>query len=541
MLVDKVKNNFIFYLLIVLFSIGVCFSTPFLRYPYDMFYHLIIINDLYIQLVQQVNEIEKINLGHIYVISSVLGDEPILMKNPRFLWHYLWADLFYFLHIDSVQMFLRAKIIHVIQTFISLYALYYFSKVVLRNLFKDLYGSILQWLSLWSTIIWLTIFATFSATYHQVWILWYSVNYQITLSLFWYITALTLVLFLEETTWKIKFLYVFIILLISRFILQAHSMEFMYYLMYLLVFSAVFSDKIFYVLKKYLYLLIPLIGVVYYFITHFKPDHSKLFNYLNFEKISLLYSDIMREGAILLHGYNRASASMNELIIMSLAIGTFILLWFMVKKLNHKRDNTNVNFRMLLFVYITSLFVLIPVFQFTGGLFGIITKTMVVNRLYYSASLFLWIPIFMYYLVIEYKLKLRTMHLFIFGILFSVVVFSKHTDILHHNYYKNVKSIANSFDERKVGFNLSSKQIKEIESFLIESKEANKENRDFCYFAPADVAFVIKYMYKENAYWEGRRGNPDYKMHYEKCKLNNDCKCILFKIPKDFPSYRPYT
>ena len=527
-----------FYFLIVLGLVSVLFTHPFLRYPYDMIHHLMVIDDLYMQMVHPVRKLVGIGMDDVYSMISTGEYEPIVLQRARFIWHYFWAELFVWMDIDSTQMFLRAKIIHVVQTCISVFSLYYFSKVAIRNTFKTIDVHTIQWLALWSVVIWLSIFATFSAAYHQVWMMWYSVNYQITLPLFWYMTALTLVLLLEETTWKIKLFFVLQILLLARFILQAHSMEFMYYLMYLLVFSVVFVDKIFYFVKKYYYIFLVLVGMVYYFIMHFQPEHSRIFDYLSIARLPVLYEDIMAQGEVLLRGYNRASASVNELMVVSLGMGTVMLLWVIGSKL--KRKENSINMRMLVFVGISSLFVLIPVFQFTGGLFGILTDTMVVNRLYYSASLFVLIPISICMLSMRYQWKLRTMNLWIFGILLGVAVFSKHVDILHHNYYKNIKSIGNSFNERKVGFNLSSEQIEQIGKILKQYESDIKINQKIYYFARADIAFVIKYMYKRKVYWEGRRENPQYEKIYEKRKRSRDYKYILFEVPEEFPVYHPY-
>jgi hypothetical protein len=331
-------------------------------------------------------------------------------------------------------MFLRAKIIHVVQTLISAGALYYFSNVVLRNIFKKNSPDTLRWLSLWSMLIWFTIFATYSGAYHQVWTMWYSVNYQITLPLFWYMLGLTLVLILEETSWKIKLFFVLQILLLSRFMLQVHSMEFLYYLMHIAVFSLVFIDKIYLFVKKYFYLVIPMIIGIVYMGKHYMPETSSIFQYLSLEKLPELHHAIMQEGAFLLSGFNRAIASVNELMYFILFLGIASAGWLFWKI--HKKNAPQIEWRVLLYLLFTSLFVLIPLYQFSGGLFSMITKMFVVNRLYYSASLFVLIPVFAY--ILFYSYKPRYMYLFIALSLLGVAIVSEHSDLLHHNYYKNL-------------------------------------------------------------------------------------------------------
>ena len=533
------KDQIIFYLFASIALVVVLWSSPFLHYPYDMIYHLMVIDDFYVQLTHPVQKMVGIWANDIYCMIPQDGYESIELARPRFLWHYLWAELFYLLDIDSTQMFLRAKIMHIIQTYISLFSIYYFSKVVIRNTFKQLNSLTLKWLSFWSVLIWLTIYATFSAAYHQVWLMWYSVNYQITLPLFWYMLGLTLVLLLEETSWKTRVFFALQIVLLSRFMLQVHSMEFLYYLMHMAVFGLVFIDKIYLLVKRYFYIVVPVILAIVYMAKHYQPEKSLIFSYLSWEKLPALYDKIMHEGQILLHGYNRASASVNELMVFIGIVGGLFLL-YQLYLIVYKKIDTHIDTRMLIYITLTSLFVLIPLYRFSGGLFSLITYTMVVNRLYYSASLFVVLPIVIYGISSKFKLNLLFVNGSMIVLLLLVGIFSKHNDMVHHNYYKNIQSIKNSFYERKVGFNLSSAQIEEIGERLKSDKANNITGRPIRYYARADIAFVIKYIFHKNVYWKGRRANPDYIKIYKRSKGNRDFKQILFETPKGFPAYRPY-
>ncbi len=525
------KYNTLFYFVILLGFVTILYTNPFLRYPFDMFHHLIVIDNLYMQITHPMGKLVGIWVNDVYVMISIGEYETLTLARPRYLWHYIWAEIFVWFNIDSTQIFLRAKIIHVIQTVISLASIYYFSNVVLRNIFKEIPIPQLRWLSLWSALIWLTIFATFSESYHQVWMMWYSVNYQITLPLFWYMLGLTLVLLLEKTTWKVKLFFVLQIALLTRFMLQVHSMEFLYYLMHIVVFCFVFIDKVYFFFKRYFYIIIPLIGTIIYMVQHYLPEKSLIFKYLSWEKLPEFHDLIMREGAFLLSGFNRAFASVNELMYFILYFG-LVFVGYLIWK---RKKIVHIEWRVLLFVILTSLFVLIPVYQFSGGVFSVITKMFVVNRLYYSSSLFVLIPIFTYAIFQEYKPKY--MHLFIFFSLVLVAVFSKHNGILNHNYYKNIQSIKYSFNERKVGFNLSKEQIAEIGQKLHQYEMNNHSGRKEFYYTRADIAFVIKYIYKRDVYWKGRRVNPDYIKIYKENKHDTAYYHILFEIPKSFPPY----
>jgi len=541
MVINWVKKQNIFYLLISIGLLTVLWSSPFLRYPYDMFHHLIIMDDFYIKLTHSsIQNFIGIGINDLYImIPNGMTEQAIDLGRPRYLWHYIWAYLFYLFGIDSTQMFLRAKIIHVIQTYISLFSIYYFSKVVIRNTLKKIDVIMIQWLSLWSVVIWITIFATFSGAYHQVWMMWYSINYQITLPLFWYMLGLTLVLVLEETSWRTKLFFVMQIVLLSRFMLQVHSMEFLYYLMHLSVLTLVYIDKIYLLVKKYFYIVVPVIFGMMYMAKQYQPEKSQILNYLSLEKFPQLYDKIMQEGLYLINGYNRAYASINELMYLIGFLGGLFLIYQLYLKY-YKKTETYLNTRILIFITITSLFVLIPLYQFSGGLFSLITYTMVVNRLYYSTSLFVLLPIIVYTLFNRYNFKLLFINIVIALLLILVGIFSKYSHILNHNYYKNLHSIQNSFHEKKVGFNLSQKQIEIIGVMIDTYEKQNKTNSQIRYYARADIAFVLKYMYKKNVDWEGRFGGMNYKKNYKLNKNNPSFRHILFDIPKDFPPFIPY-
>ena len=119
-------------------------------------------------------------------IDDVYRINKVVYK--RELWYLFWADVF---HLSSIEdFFIRARIIHIVQTAICLFSVFFFSRVLIRNIFKDINNIHLNYLSYWSALVWLTIYATFSMVTHQVWVMWYSINYQIALAFFWYITAL---------------------------------------------------------------------------------------------------------------------------------------------------------------------------------------------------------------------------------------------------------------------------------------------------------------------------------------------------------------
>ena len=512
----QVKNKeglYIYYFIVIVGLVLVFFSEPFLRYPYDVFAHLIAIDEKYHN-----------------IPTTTTSIQP-----GRLIWHTIWAKIFQFLHIESVDFFLRAKIIHVVQTYIALFSIYYFSHVVLRNLFVDISELILKYLSLWAVFIWLTIFATYSEHYHLIWNLWYSISYQITLPLFFYIMALTLVLFLEEVSLVKKIFYSFQIVLIVVFMLQAHPMEFIYYLMYLFTFSLIYLKKVYTYLKKYYYLLILLIGALIYLTSYFDVEDSKLFTYFNANDFFFLYEDIISIGTHVVVHLNRANHVVNELMYVIYYMGIFFCLLLLLKVYQRREY---INLRLFIFFILTSLFIFIPQYPFSAGLFALITKSYVVHRLYFSASLFLLLPIFVYYLSVVYNFRLYVINTILIAVLSSVLMYSKLSTTHAHTYYKNMQSLVNSFTT-KYAFHFSQDDINTIGKRIKEYEDLYPKKRENLYFAREDIAFVIKYIYGKRVYWHDRRHTIDYHAAYKRNSIYTRYNYVLYTIDENFKE-NPY-
>jgi hypothetical protein len=112
--------------------------------------------------------------------------------------------------------------------------------------------------------------------------------------------------------------------------------------------------------------------------------------------------------------------------------------------------------------------------------------------------------------------------------------------MVRHNYYKNVVSIVNSFDKKKVGFHLTERHIEEIANRVRRYERNRKSEKPVKYFAREDIAFVLKYMLHKNVYWISRGANLNFKERYEKEKRNKKIDAVLFETPAGFPVYKPF-
>lgn len=508
------KNSF--YLVLFFSVIAIFFTNPFLIYPYDVYTHLQWIDEQYN------NQ------------SIVTGRET---------WHYVWSNIFHLLHIDRTDIFLRARFIHFTQILFSFFIIFYFSKVMIRNLFNNIRSLELNYVAYWATLIWFTVYSTYSVHHHQVWILWYSVNYQISLLFTLLITALFLSILLEPLSIKRKIIYVLLIFVFSVIILRIHAMEYIYYLMYMSVLAIIFIDKIIIVWKRNLLYSIPitliLILLLIKFINYintFAYRKSPIFKFFSFEKLPDLFTKIQSKGQLLLAHYNKASTTINELIYLS-----FILFTIMFVIILYRRYNgypVYINIRLSIFLFITSLFIIIPLTKITGGIASTITYTTVAYRFYFSSLLFLILPSVVFYLYsINNIKKIYIINITIFTLLLGTTVYSKHFSETH-NYYKNIISIKNSFNAEKMRFNLSDKEIKIIGDKLSGYESLNLTQKKNYYYARDDIAFVIKFIYRKPVQYY-RRGSKNYRRNYSE-HSNKKFYPVLFEVPKNFPSYQRF-
>ncbi len=507
-----INHNFGFRVFFTLAIISILFTNPFLRFPYDMFYHLLEINQFYIT-----------------------TDIP----TDRMLWHFIWAKIFYLFGIDNTELFLRANIIHISQTYIAFFSVFFFAKVAIRNIFKQVGNNEQNYLALWSTIIWFSIYATFSMYYHQVWNMWYSVNYQITLPLFWYILALTIILLFEKKIFKTKLLILVQIIIFSFFIIIIHAMEFLYYLMYLSVLIILFINK-----RNIKYILGVTIGTTL-FVAIFLGESLKYERYFSStETIMQMLRDINFCGEKLLEGLNRAQYSINELIYLSLFALGIMLLDIILKKYNKDAINT----KMTILLFISSLFVLIPLVKYIAGTFAVITSMYVVNRVYYSSSLFLVLPVVVYYFISRYSNKYMILKLNIIMVILILGIYfvSKKTNFFNNNYYKNIQSMKNSFYRDRVGFHLNNINIQEILKKAELYEKHNQTGKPIMFFARTDISLVLEYIHLKNVYKGYRKDikadpNYDYKKAFSEASVNNnEFNNILFELPENLPGYLPY-
>ena len=178
-----------------------------------------------------------------------IGNIDTLVLNPdakivRSAWHATWAFLFRTLDIDDV--FVYAVTVHRIQFFLSCILIYYATRLLFSTLLPVIeLGKRRQWLSslaMSSVLVWLTIIGTVS-TFQQSWIMWYSVNYQITLPLLFLALCLfvNVISLVQSNTLKAIKLFTSLTLLIM--VCLYHAAELAYLVIYAPIILICFSTK----------------------------------------------------------------------------------------------------------------------------------------------------------------------------------------------------------------------------------------------------------------------------------------------------------
>ncbi|MDQ7085336.1 MAG: hypothetical protein Q9M36_10610 [Sulfurovum sp.] len=493
------------------------FSThPLLIYPFDIYTHL-----------QWIDE------------QSFSTDAP----STRYMWHYIWSNIFDFLYITNQDILLRAYIIHYTQFILTFIIIFYVSRTFIQNLFTPISTTLLNDVALWSSLVWFTLLSTYSVNHHEIWIVWYSVNYQISLVFTLFILAMSISLIFETLSLSKKIFYILMILGFSYIIIRIHAMEYIYYMMYLGVLLLIHIDIILKWFKTHIYIAFAMlilssisIWQLAPYLQHYIYAKSKLLSYLSWDRLPLLLDEIEKHGDTILSHYNKASTTLNTFIYLSLFL--ILVFGFILLYKSYKKSLLHINIRLVLFIFMSSLFILIPLFQYSAGLAGLLTYDTVSHRFYFSSLLFLIVPSFVLYIMFSFKTsKLYIFHTSMIVIFMTTLLYSKHLSA-NSNYYKNIRSFTHMFIQDKRAFNLNSAQIVAIGAQLNAYQTQHTQSKALYYYARDDIAFVIKFIYRKPVLYQ-RRGSKDYQKSFQQHSDKN-AHAILFEIPKAFPPYQRY-
>jgi hypothetical protein len=441
---------------------------------------------------------------HIDQIRSYVIDANANVTS-RAIWLKMWAYVFRVLDISDI--FTYATVIHRVQFVLSCMAIYFAANQLFKALlvFDESDSEIekKQWLSslaLSSVAVWLTIIGTFSF-FQQAWIMWYSVNYQITLPMLFLALGLSVnALNVAQSTKLVvyKTIGAFVLVLGIYFF---HAGELAYLGFYILIGILCFGSK-FKLNWKYALIGITFLSIVLYLLIRMYSDHvPALITLIKNGEYSKILIEIQAKGKWnAVDGGNRFSANWNELYRFSVFafVPAVIFAWFKPLQINQ---------RVLFFIGLSLMFCFIPTFQYTAGLASLISYDGIVNRYYYASLVFLALPFCAYLIVINLKIIKHPIGLLglVFFAMLSVLIYSKKINN-EGTYFKNVQSIRNSIKSKKIDIGLSDDFISTV-GFKVRAAELEFQNVGYIYCGSFESLYIARYVYRKENMLFDRLGN----------------------------------
>ena len=464
---------------------------------------------------------------HVEFIRVAVQD-PHALAMGRKNWYLTWAYVFRLMGVNDIFSF--ATIIHRVQFILSCAFIYTAAKQIYAALLP-LNASVRDennWLSslaLSSVLVWLTIIGTFSF-FQQAWIMWYSVNYQITLPmLFLSLGLMVNVLAVEQIPRQIV-LKSCIALALLLGVYLFHAGELAYLVFYIPILMLCFGSKYRYKLK-YVLILISVVIVVVYIAISFYSDHvPALVTHLKKREFTKILTEITTKGIWnAVHGGNRYAANWNELYSLSVYLFALIGVAGLVTKFklvtSNLIGNFNVNNRVLCFLLLSLVFCFIPTFKYTSGLASLISYDGIVNRYYFASFVFLAIPLAVYMGVAHIKNIGQPMVLIaLVTLLMAVTFFYSKIKNKEGVYYQNVISIAGSIKGNKINIDVTEGEIEDIRLQLIAAEKKYKIN-EFIYCGAFESLYVTYYVFGKRNLVFNRLWNHTLEDCMANAKINN--------------------
>jgi hypothetical protein len=418
----------------------------------------------------------------------------IYVEYGRSNWYKTWAFVFKVLEIKDIRNY--AVIIHRTQFVISCISIYLSSAYLLPALllkldqFKGNLQNSKYWISsfaLTCTLVWLTVIGTVS-TFQQAWIMWYSVNYQLTLPfLFLAITLFINAAVVPQTQTRVYTKIVgSLVLLILIFLF--HAGELIYLFIYLIAGLVVFTNK--HNIKKIAISLLSMFALAWigsFFYVDRVPEIISLIQTGQSTKISGL---IQEYGKYNIDGGNRYEANWNALYAVCVFCALPIL--YIVN-----RDKTTVNSKVFFVVMASLAYCFIPTFKLSSGVASLFYPAPIINRLYFASMLFI-LPSFLSYLILNKTAKFKHPIYLLLMVLVLMGITAVYSRYINNGgtYFQNINSIRNSLKSEKVGIDLPVSEIESIKK-QIDAAKMKYSDSDIMYCANYDKSHIVQYVYRQ--------------------------------------------
>jgi hypothetical protein len=502
------RGYIFFYIAVLLFLSFIFISQPFMKIPFDIWEHLM-------------------RIASIYDTGTCFLFWPEDMVSSLFFWHWLWAKIFIMLHISNI--FIWARIIHVVQFLIASFSIYFFSKTIYRLLDKDHKDIRNNFLALSSTLLWFLGNGTISI-YQQAWINWYSVTYQgLSMPLLWFILALTVKLFYEDALSGAKRLfYMLQIVTLSLFILFIHPTEFIFYSISLMIlFLLNWKLGFLYVKNHYLAFLILISSLVVLFLT-IKINRllpvPVLLHEVNFHQLIAAIQDV---GDWVTHGGgNRFPYAISEIAIFSILCAVLLRIYLFVSQDGLRR-------KLYDFLLIVSIiFLIIPLNGLLAGIIGIVTHKDIVWRFFFGSAWFVFLPLTLSKISRAFFKTNRMIYVFTFNLTIIILFCFLSRFFFYHSFYQNTISVIQLLDVNELGLQYSQSDLNTLGD-IVRQQDISIEGKTNIFYVRGDMAPILRTVFRKYVYADRRYLQPKASF-YEK-SFAKKYHLIDIELPANFP------
>jgi hypothetical protein len=412
---------------------------------------------------------------HLGVMQTGAAYDPSMVEYAR--WHRLWDKLLGYLEIRDI--FDRALIIHRVQFLLTALAIGTASYLSLLAVFRRRqFGTMYIFASVLSVGIWLLMHGTHSSAHYggedsaatQSWIMWYSVNYQISLPLYFLATAGTLCVVSGALRLKEAWMVGVLTLAALAGLVYCHLAEFPYYLFALVLLAVVFGErkqKLLFLCGFLLCLLILLLVLPR--ISHRLPELPQLL--MSGSYLELLQKVQERGDVIANGGGNRGDTSWNSLYTTSLIAFAVVLFagW-------HASVRQFIEVRPVLFLMGTGLLPLALFNQYSAGVLALITNQDLAWRFSLASFLYLGVPALLVVVLIRlHEAKIGSFNFALAAVLIALTTIPFVSAVVR----SNAESIVRSMTPASVHYGLSEKNRGALLA-IAEKMNSDRASRTVC-------------------------------------------------------------
>jgi hypothetical protein len=442
---------------------------------------------------------------HVDRIRSMVIDSSAPSPAKRY-WYACWAFVFRLFNITDV--FIIGTVVHRAQFIVNCVLIYFAAQQVFAPLLSlsKYEPTQKQWLSslaLSSVAVWLTIIGTYSF-FQQAWIMWYSVNYQITLSMLFLALAFTVNILAMPQVMINVLIKACMALGLLLLVLMFHAGELAYLGFYLPILILCFGSKLSYK-PKYVLAVGAMLLVAVYLSAKFYADQTPalITHLINRDFIKILQEIKVKGTWNAIHGGNRYAANWNELY----ALSVYLLFAIGIAVHTPWLKNIAINKRVLWFLLLSLIFCFAPTFVYTSGVLSLVSYDGIVNRYYFASFVYTAVPLVVYIGLKYLRVCKHPIWLFVFVVLLmlGVFIYSK-INRKEGVYYQNVQSIITSIQAKRVNIDVHDDEVESIRSQLIAAEKKYASN-DFVYCGAYESLHLTYYFFQKKNLYFYRMGN----------------------------------